>query len=98
MEDFQDAFGRYITPLTPYPPDQSVTSEQSSNDAGSRAIQSVTGFDGVTDANRRKPSNDAGCGGVTVQNGVIGKESHVSGEDARKHRGVRIKDSVRSKP
>jgi hypothetical protein len=67
-EQFEDAFSRYLTisPVT------TVTPSQSSNHAGFSDFQNVTQEPDVTDGNRLKASNHAGCDVVTVRNGGNG--------------------------
>ena len=68
LEDFQDAFERYLFPLpTGISPVPSVTRSQSSNDAGSSGIPSVTREVNVTEQNDRKPAQDKDCYRVTDQ-------------------------------
>lgn len=71
LEQFADAFARYI-PIPTHA--QSVTSSQSSNDAGFRDFGAVTSQSAVTDENARKVSNGAGCDDVT-RHTAIGVEA-----------------------
>lgn len=61
-DQFEDAFGRYLSGVTPVP---SVTPSQPSTGAASSVFSSVTTDQCVTDRNRPKASNGAGCDGVT---------------------------------
>ena len=62
VSDFQDAFSRYIPPV-------SVTPKQPSNDAGFGDSLSVTPQTDVTDGKQRNPLIDAGCDAVTDEQG-----------------------------
>ena len=69
LDQFKDAFTRYIpasTPLfSPAPPILAVTPSQSTVGAGSSNILSVTPSANVTDRNPPHPSVGTGCDGVT---------------------------------
>lgn len=68
---FDDAFSRYLSE----PPIQSVTPLQATDDAASGDFQSVTKNDRVSDSKTLKPTDSAGCNGVTVQNPVSGQKT-----------------------
>ena len=63
---FDDAFARYLSDATI----QTVTPTQASNGAAYSDFQNVTQKNDVTDSKSTKPSNGAGCNGVTVQKAV----------------------------
>ncbi len=62
LDQFADAFGRYLSADTPR---VSVTSLQTNGGAASSDFLSVTSPSGVTDEKARKPNSGAGCNGVT---------------------------------
>jgi hypothetical protein len=62
LEQFSDAFARYLSGDTP---SQSVTPLQPSNGAASSVFQSVTPVTDVTDKKPLQASSGAGCNGVT---------------------------------
>lgn len=62
IEQFRDAFDRYLSGGTPV---TSVTPSQPSNHAGYSVSQSVTPPLDVTDADTSQATDDAGCDGVT---------------------------------
>lgn len=67
-EDFDDAFNRYIPTITPF---LSVTPLHASNDAGSSDFIRVTESDPLRYQNPLKPSNGAGCNGVTDKSPLL---------------------------
>ncbi|MEP9318177.1 DUF3631 domain-containing protein [Pseudomonas sp. LABIM340] len=62
LEQFRDAFGRYLSPSTPI---TSVTSAQASNGAAYSQSESVTQPPSVTDKKQLKATAGAGCDDVT---------------------------------
>jgi hypothetical protein len=75
-DQFTDAFDRYLGPADcPEPPLRSATTLQPSNGAVSGRIANATAGDDVALRNRRKPSNDAACSSVALQNRVSGQSA-----------------------
>lgn len=62
LDQFRDAFGRYLSAVTP---SASVTPSQASNHAASSDLQSVTPAISVTDKKTLKPAAGAACDDVT---------------------------------
>ncbi|MDT4806918.1 hypothetical protein FQZ97_397560 [compost metagenome] len=76
LEQFRDAFDRYLSGDTP---SASVTPSQPSNHAASSVSVSVTHPPVVTDGKTLEPTVGAGCNGVTDKTPLHGKEK-VKGE------------------
>ena len=74
---FEDAFSRYLCPTPADPTFQTVTRLHPSNGEAYSDFQTVTRENDVTLRNRREPSNDEGCNGVTVVNGGLDGEEHI---------------------
>lgn len=80
LEQFEDAFQRYLAYTKDHvPPIQSVTASQINDINGSHEIQSVTQKKDVTVVNRRKPASIKDCDVVTVEKGGSGMQSNYAG-------------------
>lgn len=87
LEQFRDAFERYLRPEqggeddahSADPPFQNATTLQASNGAGSGRFQNATAGADVAFQNPDEPSNDAGCSVVAFQNGVSGQSAREPG-------------------
>jgi len=71
LKQLKDAFNRY---LSPYPPNQNVTTSQVNNQAGCSQNQNVTQKDNVTFSKPLQPTSGTGCDVVTVEKGGSGEE------------------------
>ncbi len=83
LRSFQEAFARYLSPISPYPPPlvrHAATTPRKPE--GNRNFAAATSeFRGGSE-NARNPSNSGDCGGVAVQHSSEDRNSEYDGESA----------------